>query len=52
MLGRADQGYVSIDAMALDAARKGSILAVPEAGLVMTLALPRWSTLGIGLTYH
>ena len=39
-LGRADQGFVDINAMALSAAISGSILAVPDACFVMTMALP------------
>ena len=38
MLGRADQGFVDISAMALSAAISGSILALPDACLVMMMA--------------
>ena len=44
MLGRDDHGLVDINAMALNAAIKGSILADPEACFVMTMALPFGST--------
>jgi hypothetical protein len=41
MLGRADQEFDDINAMALNAARYGSILAEPEACLAMMMtALP------------
>ena len=44
MLGRDDHGFVDISAMALNAAISGSILADPEACLVMMMALPFGST--------
>jgi hypothetical protein len=44
MLGRVDQGFVDIKAMALNAAIKGSILAEPEACFVTSMALPFGST--------
>jgi hypothetical protein len=37
MLGREDQGFVDINAMALNAAISGSILALPDACLVMMM---------------
>ena len=40
MLGRVDQGFVDISAMALNAAISGSIFAEPEACFVMMMALP------------
>ncbi len=40
MPGRADQRLVDINAMALNAAISGSILADPEACFVMIMALP------------
>ena len=43
-LGRVDPGFVDISAMALNAAISGSILADPEACLVMIMALPLGST--------
>jgi hypothetical protein len=39
-LGCVDAGFVAIRAMALNAAINGSILAEPEACLVMMMALP------------
>jgi hypothetical protein len=36
MLGRADHGFVDINAMALNAAISGSILAEPEASILRT----------------
>ena len=54
MLGRADQGFVDISAMALNAAISGSILAEPEACFV-----PEWRSalapIGVGarrLAFH
>jgi hypothetical protein len=44
MLGRADHGLADINAMALNAAMSGSILALPEACFVMMIALPFGST--------
>jgi len=44
MPGRDDHGFVDISATALNAAISGSILAVPEACLVMMIALPLGST--------
>ena len=44
MLGREDQGFVDINAMALNAAISGSILAEPDACFVMMMALPFGST--------
>jgi len=44
MLGCADQGFVAISAMALNAAISGSILAEPDACFVMMMALPFGST--------
>jgi hypothetical protein len=44
MLGCVDAGFEAIHAIALKAAIKGSILAVPEACFVMMIALPRGST--------
>ena len=44
MLGRVDQGFVDISAIALHAAISGSIFAVPEACFVMMMALPFGST--------
>jgi hypothetical protein len=38
MLGCADQGFVDINAIALNAAISGSILALPDACLVMMMA--------------
>jgi hypothetical protein len=52
MLGCADAGFAAIQAIALNAAIKGSILAVPDARLVMMMALPLGSTralLALGL---
>src|SRR5262245_36091427 len=40
MLGRDDQGFVDINEIALNAAISGSIFAVPDACLVMMMALP------------
>jgi len=40
MLGCADAGFEAVQAMALNAAVSGSILVVPEACLVMMMALP------------
>jgi hypothetical protein len=40
MLGRVDHEFVDISAIALNAAISGSILAEPEACLVMMMALP------------
>jgi hypothetical protein len=40
MLGRDDHGFVDISAMALNAAIKRSIFALPDARLVMMMALP------------
>jgi hypothetical protein len=48
MLGRDDQVFVDISAIALNAAISGSILAVPEACLVMMMALPFGSTREFG----
>jgi hypothetical protein len=44
MLGRVDQGFVDIRAIALNAAINGSILAEPDACFVMMMALPFGST--------
>src|SRR5262249_17317889 len=44
MLGPDDQGFVDINATALNAAINGSILADPDACLVMMMALPFGST--------
>ncbi len=44
MLGCDESGIADIQAMALNAAISGSILAVPEACFVMTMALPFGST--------
>ena len=44
MLGCNDAGFADIQATALNAAMSGSILAVPDACFVMTMALPRGST--------
>lgn len=44
MLGRVDQGLEHISAIALNAAINGSILALPDACLVMIMALPLGST--------
>ena len=44
MLGRDDQGFVDIKAIALNAAMSGSILADREACFVMIMALPFGST--------
>jgi hypothetical protein len=44
MLGRAAQGFVDINAMALNAAMRGAILAEPDACFVMMMALPFGST--------
>jgi hypothetical protein len=44
MLGRVDQGFVGISAMALRAAISGSIFADPDACFVMMTALPFGST--------
>jgi hypothetical protein len=49
MLGRTDQEFVDINAIALNAAVNGSILAEPEACLVKTMALP-WFDPGCPLT--
>jgi hypothetical protein len=51
MLGRADQGFVDINAMALNGAISGSILADPEACFVRRMALPLGSTRAL-LTAH
>jgi hypothetical protein len=40
MLGCDDAGFADIKATALDAAISGSILVVPDACFVMTMALP------------
>jgi hypothetical protein len=40
MLGRVDQGFIDISAMALNAAISGSIFAEPDACLVMMMTLP------------
>jgi hypothetical protein len=45
--GRVDHGFVDINAMALNAAISGSILAEPEACFVMMMALPFGSTLAL-----
>ncbi len=45
MLGRADQRFVEINKMALNATLSGSILAQPDAYFVMMMALPLSSTL-------
>jgi hypothetical protein len=47
MLGRAAQGFVDINAMALNAAIGGLVLADPEACFVARMALPFGST-GVG----
>ena len=44
MLGCVDAGFEAIHAMALNAATNGSIFAVPDACLVMMMALPYGST--------
>ena len=44
MLGRDDQGFVDIKAMALNAAISGSILADPDAFFVIMMASPFGST--------
>jgi len=44
MLGRADQGFVDISAIALNAGIRGSIFALPEACFVMMMAFPFGST--------
>ena len=44
MLGLDDQEFVDINAMALNAAISGSILAEPDACFVMMMALPFGST--------
>ena len=44
MLGCDDHGFVDINAMALNAAINGSILALPDACFVMMMALPFGST--------
>ena len=44
MLGRSDHGLVDINAMALNAAISGSILADPDGRFVMMMALPFGST--------
>jgi hypothetical protein len=44
MLGRADQGFVDISAMAFNAAIKESVLAEPEACFATRMALPFGST--------
>src|SRR5262249_16678644 len=47
ILNRDDHGFVDISATALKAAISGSILAEPEACLVMMIALPFGSTLAL-----
>jgi hypothetical protein len=44
MLGRSDHGLVDINAMALNAAISGSILADPDGCFVMMMASPFGST--------
>jgi hypothetical protein len=44
MLGWDDAGFADIQATALNVAISGSILAVPDACLVMVMALPFGST--------
>jgi hypothetical protein len=44
MLGRDDQGFVDISAMALNGCHQGIILAEPEACFVTRMALPFGST--------
>jgi hypothetical protein len=44
MVGCVNAGFEAIHATALKAAISGSILAVPDACLVMIMALPRGST--------
>jgi len=44
MLGRVDQGFVDINAMALNAAINGSIFALSDACLVLRMAFPIGST--------
>ena len=44
MLGREDQGFGDINAMALNAAISGSIVADPDCRFVMMMALPFGST--------
>jgi hypothetical protein len=46
MLGRADHGFVDINAMALNAAISGSILAVPDACLVID-GIASWLNTGV-----
>ena len=40
MLGRVNEGFVDISAMALNVAMSGSICAYPDACVVMMMALP------------
>ena len=51
MLGCDEAGFADIQATALNAAISGSILAVPDACFVMTMALPFGSTRAL-LTAH
>jgi len=51
MLGCDEAGFADIQATALNAAINGSILAVPDACFVMTMALPVGSTRAL-LTAH
>ena len=51
MLGCDDAGFADIQATALSAAISGSILAVPDACFVMTIAFPFGSTRAL-LTAH
>jgi hypothetical protein len=51
MVGCDEAGFDDIQATALNAAMSGSILAVPEACLVMVMALPLGSTRAL-LTAH
>ena len=51
MFGCDDAVFVDIHAMALNAAISGSILAVPEACFVMTMALPFGSTRALLTAY-
>jgi hypothetical protein len=51
MLGCDDAGFADIQATALNAAINGSIFAVPDACLVMVMALPLGSTRAL-LTAH
>ena len=51
MLCRDDQGFVDINAIALNAAINGSILADPEACLVTRIALPLGSTLALATAH-